>query len=72
MNYGKWEDLEKQLLNKRVIEWDKDKLVLEDATVITIECSEQACCAWAGGEFKNVELDALITNVVKNKKSDRV
>ncbi|EAC5831966.1 hypothetical protein A2G24_01090 [Listeria monocytogenes] len=61
-DYGKFEDLEKQILYKRVVEWDEDKLVLDDGTVITIECSEQDCCASAGGTFKNVELDAVITS----------
>lgn len=64
-NYGSWEELEKLLINKRIIEWDKDKLKLEDGTVITIECSEYDCCAGAYGEFKNVEIDAMITAISK-------
>jgi hypothetical protein len=63
MNYGELKDLEKHLLYKRIMEWDKDKLVLDDGTVITLETSEQDCCAGAYGEFSNVELDAVITNV---------
>lgn len=63
MKYGNYEDFKKQLLYKRIIGWNKDKLVLEDGTIITIECSEQDCCAEAYGEFKDVVLDAVITNV---------
>ena len=40
-----------------------DKLELEDGTKVTIEESESDCCASAGGEFKNVQLDAVITDV---------
>lgn len=63
MRYGELEDLNKELLYKRIVEWDEGKLVLEDGTVVTIECSEQDCCASAGGYFSNVTLDAVITNV---------
>lgn len=63
MEYGNYEDFKKQLLYKRIIEWNEDKLVLEDGTIITIECSEQDSCAGAYGEFKDVVLDAVITNV---------
>ncbi|MBC2164640.1 DUF7448 domain-containing protein [Listeria booriae] len=61
--YGDFAELKAQLLYKRIIEWTEDKLVLEDGTVITIECSEQDCCAWAEGKFKDVKLDAVITEV---------
>lgn len=50
-------------MNKKIVEWNEGKLVLEDGTEVTIEMSESDCCADAGGEFSNVELDALITNV---------
>lgn len=63
MKYGNYEDFKKQLLYKRIIEWNEDKLVLEDGTIITIECSEYDCCAGAYGKFKDVVLDAVITNV---------
>ena len=61
--YGKIEELEKRILYKKVIEWNEEKLVLEDGTIIEIEMSESECCAYAGGEFKNVKLDALITDI---------
>ena len=61
--YGNEKQLEYYLIGKSIVEWDKDKLVLDDGTIITIEMSENDCCASAGGEFKNVKLNAVITDV---------
>ena len=61
--YGSLEELKELLLYKRIVKWDKDFLLLEDGTKATIEMSESDCCAWAGGEFRNVTLDAVITDV---------
>lgn len=61
--YGSLEELKELLLYKRIVKWDKDFLLLEDGTRVTIEMSESDCCASAGGEFKNVTLDAVITDV---------
>lgn len=61
--YGTVEELEEFLLYKRIIEWTEDHLKLEDGTIITIEMSDSDCCAYAGGKFKNVKLDAMITDV---------
>lgn len=61
--YGSLEELKELLLYKRIVKWDKDFLLLEDGTKVTIEMSESGCCASAGGEFKNVTLDAVITDV---------
>ncbi|HHT5996181.1 TPA: DUF7448 domain-containing protein [Listeria monocytogenes] len=69
VEYGKFEDLKKQLLYKRIVKWSEDELVLHDGTTITIECSEQNCCASAGGKFKNVELDATITNIAESDRN---
>lgn len=55
--------MNEQLLYKRIIEWDEDKLVLDDGSIVTIELTEADCCADAGGTFSNVVLDAVITNV---------
>lgn len=63
MKYGNFEDLKKELISHRVVSWTPDELVLENGIVVTIEESEQDCCAWAGGEFENVKLDAVITDV---------
>lgn len=66
--YGDKKLLEELLIGKRVKSVDKDKMVLEDGTIITIECSEQDCCADADGVFEfaswnNKNLDAVITNI---------
>ncbi|CQR23782.1 hypothetical protein BN1356_02523 [Streptococcus varani] len=61
--YGSLEELKELLLHKRITEWDKDHLLLEDGTKVAIKMSESDCCAHAGGEFKNVQLDAVITDV---------
>lgn len=63
MNYGNYEDFKALLVNKRITSWNSDKLTLEDGTEITIEMSESDCCASAGGEFSNVVLDAMITDI---------
>ena len=61
--YGSLEELKELLLYKRIVKWDKDHLELEDGTKVTIEMSENDCCAYAGGEFKDVKLDAIITDI---------
>lgn len=61
--YGSLEELKELLLYKRIVKWDKEYLELEDGTKVTIEMSESDCCAYADGEFKNVTLDAVITDV---------
>lgn len=61
--YGSLEELKELLLYKRIVKWDKDFLLLEDGTKVTIEMSESDCCASAGGVFQDVSLDAVITNV---------
>ncbi|EIT85930.1 hypothetical protein A374_08844 [Fictibacillus macauensis ZFHKF-1] len=63
INYGNPKDLEKHLLYKRILEWNENKLVLDDGTIVTLEESENDCCASADGKFSNVKLDAVITNV---------
>ncbi|OTO15139.1 MULTISPECIES: DUF7448 domain-containing protein [Enterococcus] len=61
--YGDFEDLKNLLLYKRIVKWDSDTLTLEDGTVVSVEESEYDCCANAYGEFREVELDAVITAV---------
>lgn len=61
--YGSLEELKDLLLCKRIVKWDEDFLLLEDGTKVTIEMSESDCCAYACGEFKDVKLDAVITDV---------
>lgn len=68
--YGEISELKEKLLYKRIVEWDKDKLVLDDGTIVTLETSEWDCCAGAYGEFSNVELDAAITDIVIGEQVD--
>ena len=57
------EELKQGLLYKTITAWDNNSLTLSDGTKVTIECTNNECCAWAGGEFKDVTLDAIITDV---------
>ena len=62
-NYKDFDELRKRLLYKRIVKWEGNKLTLEDGLVIKIEETEADCCAQAYGEFKDVVLDAVITDV---------
>ena len=57
------EELKQSLLYKTIAAWDNNSLTLSDGTRVTIECTDNDCCAWAGGEFKDVTLDAIVTDV---------
>ena len=57
------EELKQSLLYKTITAWDNNSLTLSDGIKVTIECTNNECCAWAGGEFKGVMLDAIITDV---------
>ena len=62
--YGSFEEFKHKILYKKISKWKGDKLVLDDGTVLEIVCSEQDCCAEVYGSFTNVELDAVITDVL--------
>lgn len=64
------DQLNKLLLFKRIVEWDRNKLVLDDGLIAELECTEWDCCAGAYGEFKNVKLDAVITDVKVGDEED--
>nr|DAO95070.1 MAG TPA: hypothetical protein [Caudoviricetes sp.] len=57
------EELKERLLYKRIVKFEEDKLYLDDGTIVSIEETDSDCCASAFGEFKKVELEALITDV---------
>ena len=61
--YQNYEELKERLLYRRIVRWDDDSLILDDGTVLKIVESEQDCCAGAYGKFKDVKLDAVITDV---------
>ena len=42
---------------------EKRSYFQKNRTKLEVVCSEYDCCAYAGGEFKNVKLDAVITDI---------
>lgn len=72
INYKEFKEIKKQLLYKKVKEWTDKTLTLDDGTLVEIVESEQDCCASAGGEWTNVKLDAVITNVkIENERKQQ-
>lgn len=67
IEYKDKKNMNSRLVGKRIIEWSEDCLKLDDGTVITIEMTEFDCCARAYGEFKDVKLEAVITDIRFNK-----
>ena len=55
--------LRKQMLYHKIVEWEDNRIVLDNGMVLKIEETEQDCCAVASGTFKDVVLDAAITYV---------
>lgn len=55
--------LKEQMLYHRIVKWDENTIVLDNGLTLSIEETEQDCCACACGEFKDVVLDAAITNI---------
>lgn len=56
-----------RLVGKKIIDWSEDRLKLDDGSVITIEMTEFDCCATACGDFKDVKLNAVITDIRFNR-----
>lgn len=63
MKYKDYNELKERLLYKRIVKWEKNTLTLDDGLVLKILETEQDCCAYAEGVFKDVILDAMITDV---------
>lgn len=59
----KFDELRKLLLYRKIVNWDKNLITLDNGIDIYIEETERDCCASAAGEFTDVVLDAAITNV---------
>lgn len=55
--------LRKQMLYHKIVEWKDNQITLDNGMVLRIEETEQDCCAYAGGTFEDVVLDAAITDV---------
>ena len=56
-------ELKEHLLYKTIVKFEDNKLYLDDGTIVSIEMTDNDCCAYAFGEFKDVKLEALITDV---------
>ena len=62
-----FEDFKKMVLCHHIVEWDDNKIVLDNGLIIAIEETAQDCCASAGGNFSDVVLQAAITSVTEPK-----
>jgi hypothetical protein len=62
-----FKQFKKKLLYHRIVEWNKNTIILDNGIIIDIEETAQDCCASAGGEFTNVTLEAVITSVSEPK-----
>lgn len=58
-----FEDLKNELLYHSIKEWNDNEIVLDNDIKIKIEETDSDCCAVAEGTFKDVSLNAVITNV---------
>lgn len=58
-----FEELREMLLYRRIVKWEGNSITLDNGIEISIEETDHDCCAYASGEFKDVVLDAAITNV---------
>lgn len=56
-------ELKEYLLYKTIVKFEDNKLYLDDGTIVSIEMTDNDCCAYAFGELKDVKLEALITDV---------
>ena len=63
-------ELKEHLLYKTIVKFEEDKLYLDDGTIVSIEMTDNDCCAYAWGSFDKVKLEALITDVKVGKYKD--
>lgn len=62
--YGmSFNEMREAMLYHRIVEWNENHIKLDNGMELTIEETEQDCCAGASGEFVDVVLDAAITEV---------
>ena len=62
-----FEKFKEMVLYHQIVEWDDNKIVLDNGLVIAIEETAQDCCAEAQGDFSDVVLQAAITSVSEPK-----
>ena len=55
--------LRKQMLFHKIVEWEDNRIVLDNGMELRIEETAQDCCASAYGQFEDVVLDAAITHI---------
>lgn len=55
--------LRKQMLLHKIVEWEDNRIVLDNGMELRIEETAQDCCASADGQFEDVVLDAAITHI---------
>ena len=58
-----FDELREMLLYRRIVTWNNNTIMLDNGVEISIEETEWDCCAVAHGEFTDVVLNAVITNV---------
>lgn len=49
-------ELKEHLLYKTIVKFEDNKLYLDDGTIVSIEMTDNDCCAYAFGEFKDVKI----------------
>lgn len=62
-----YNEMREKMLFHRIIEWDEDHITLDNNMTLKIQMTDNDCCAWAGGTFENVVLDACITEMSEIK-----
>lgn len=62
-NVKDFDYLRKQMLFHKIIEWEGNRIVLDNGMELRIEETAQDCCASASGRFEDVVLDAAITHI---------
>lgn len=67
MNNITFEKFREMVLYHYIVEWDDNKIVLDNGLVIAIKETDQDCCASAWGDFSDVILQAAITSVTEPK-----
>lgn len=55
--------LREQMLFHKIVEWEGNRITLDNGMELRIEETAQDCCASASGQFEDVVLDAAITDV---------
>ena len=64
-----FETFRNMILYHKVVEWNQEMnyIVLDNGIKITIAMTDSDCCAYASGQFENVQLDAAITEVTERE-----